>query len=72
MSNWCSSADPRTAPTTGARPAPWPAGTKVNPATVTIQSLSRIPGSTRQLAGGFTHASGNRGANVVAALWQYS
>jgi hypothetical protein len=44
----------------------------VNPATVTIQSLSRIPGSTRQLAGGFTHASGNRGANVIAALWQYS
>jgi hypothetical protein len=44
----------------------------VNPATVTIQSLSRIPGTTRQLAGGFTHASGNRGGNVVAALWQYS
>jgi len=44
----------------------------VNSATVTIQSLSRIPGSTRQLASGFTHASGNRGANVIAALWQYS
>jgi hypothetical protein len=44
----------------------------VNSATVTIQSLSRIPGSTRQLAGGFTHGPGNRGANVVAALWQYS
>jgi len=44
----------------------------VNQATTTIQSLSRIPGTTRQLAGGFTHASGNRGANVIAALWQYS
>jgi hypothetical protein len=44
----------------------------VNSATVTVQSLSRIPGTTRQLAGGFTHASGDRFANVVAALWQYS
>jgi hypothetical protein len=44
----------------------------VNPATTTIQSVSRIPGTTQQLAGGFTHASGNRGENVVAALWQYS
>jgi hypothetical protein len=39
---------------------------------MTIQSLSRIPGTTQQLAGGFTHASGNRGGNVVAVLWQYS
>jgi len=44
----------------------------VNPATVTIQSLSRIPGTTQQLAGGFTHAAGQRGANVVAVLFQYS
>jgi hypothetical protein len=44
----------------------------VNQATITIQSLSRIPGTTGQLAGGFTHASGNRGGNVVAVLWQYS
>ena len=44
----------------------------VNQATTTIESLSRIPGTTNQLAGGFTHASGNRGANVIAALWQYS
>ena len=43
-----------------------------NQATITIQSLSRIPGTTQQLAGGFTHASGNRGGNVVAVLWQYS
>jgi hypothetical protein len=44
----------------------------VSPATITIQSLSRIPGTTQQLAGGFTHAPGNRGGNVVAVLWQYS
>ena len=43
----------------------------VNQATTTIESLSRIPGTTSQLAGGFTHGSGNRGANVIAALWQY-
>jgi len=44
----------------------------VSQATTTIQSLSRIPGTTGQLAGGFTHAAGNRGANVTATLWQYS
>ena len=44
----------------------------VNQATTTIQSVSRIPGTTQQLAGGFTHAAGNRGANVVAVLLQYS
>ena len=44
----------------------------VNQATITIQSLSRIPGTTQQLAGGFTHAPGHRGSNVVAALLQYS
>jgi hypothetical protein len=40
--------------------------------TITIGSVARVPGSTQQLAGGFTHAAGNRGTNVVAVLLQYS
>ena len=41
-------------------------------ATITIVSVARVPGSTQQLAGGFTHAAGNFGTNVVAVLLQYS
>jgi hypothetical protein len=44
----------------------------VNAATLTITATARIPGTTQQLAGGFTHANGNRGANVVAVLMQLS
>jgi hypothetical protein len=39
---------------------------------ITIDATGRIPGTTEQLAGGFTHASGNRGVNVVAVLLQFS
>jgi hypothetical protein len=42
----------------------------VNPATLTIDSVSRIPGTTQMLAGGFTHAP--NGTNVVAVLLQSS
>ncbi len=42
----------------------------VNPATLTIGSVSRIPGTTQMLAGGFTHAPD--GTNVDAVLLQSS
>lgn len=42
----------------------------VNPATLDIDSVSRIPGTTRMLAGGFSHAPDD--TNVVAALLQSS
>jgi hypothetical protein len=42
----------------------------VNPATLTIDSASRIPGTTQMLAGGFTHAPD--GTNVDAVLLQSS
>ena len=42
----------------------------INPATLTIDSVSRIPGTTQMLAGGFTHAPD--GTNVVAVLLQSS
>ena len=42
----------------------------VNPATLTIDSVSRIPGTTQMLAGGFTHAPD--GTNVDAVLLQSS
>jgi hypothetical protein len=48
------------------------AAVPVSPAALTIRSTARVPGSTQQLAGGFTHAVGNRGADVVAVIMQYS
>lgn len=48
------------------------ASVPVNPATLTVTSVARIPGTSEQLAGGFTHAAGDRGAKVVAVLLQYS
>jgi hypothetical protein len=42
----------------------------VNPATLTIDSVSRIPGTTQMLAGGFTQAPD--GTNVDAVLLQSS
>jgi hypothetical protein len=42
----------------------------VNAATLTVDSVSRIPGTTQMLAGGFTHAPD--GTNVDAALLQAS
>jgi hypothetical protein len=37
-------------------------------AKITVSGVSLIPGTTRVLAGGYTHASGNLGADVVAVL----
>jgi hypothetical protein len=37
-----------------------------------VISVSRIPGTTQQLAGGFTHAANDISTNVVAVLLQYS
>jgi hypothetical protein len=42
----------------------------VNPSTLTVFSVSRIPGTTQMLAGGFTHAPD--GTNMVAVLLQSS
>lgn len=39
---------------------------------ITIGAVSRIPGTAAQLAGGFTHAAGDRGTGVVAVLLRYS
>ncbi len=44
----------------------------VSAPTITVVSVSRVPGSTQQLAGGFTHASDNRGTNVAGVILQYS
>jgi hypothetical protein len=38
---------------------------------ITIVSVAHVPGTTRQFAGGYTHASGDRGTNVVAVLLTY-
>ncbi len=48
------------------------AAVPVNPATLTIMATSRVPTEQNQLAGGFTHAAGDRGSNVVAVIMQYS
>jgi len=39
---------------------------------ITVTSLSRVPGSTQQIAGGFIHGSDNRGIDVVAVVLKYS
>ena len=39
---------------------------------ITVGSVARVPGTTQQLAGGFTHAAGNLGAKIVAVILQYS
>ena len=44
----------------------------VSAATIMIGSVARVPGTTQQLAGGFTHAASNRGVRVVAVILQYS
>jgi hypothetical protein len=48
------------------------AAVPVNPATLTVDSISLIPGTTQALAGGFTHAANQRSAKVVAVLLQSS
>jgi hypothetical protein len=42
-----------------------------NPANLTISSVARIPGTTQQLAGGFTHPANDRTASSAVIL-QYS
>lgn len=39
---------------------------------ITIVSVAHVPGTTRQLAGGYTHAGGDRGTNVTAVLLKFS
>ena len=41
------------------------------PRKINVESIARIPGTAQLLAGGFTHASDNPGASVVAVLLQY-
>lgn len=46
---------------------PLPGGaTRIN-----VESVSRIPGTIDELGGGFTHAAGNPGVNVVAVILQF-
>ena len=40
-------------------------------AKITVAALSRVPGSNAQIAGGFTHAAGNLGQNVVGVVLKY-
>jgi hypothetical protein len=49
-----------------------PANLPVAAPAITVVSVARIPGTTQQVAGGYTHASGDRGTNVVAVLLKYS
>jgi hypothetical protein len=39
---------------------------------IDITSVARIPGTPGQLAGGFSHAAGDRARNVVAVVLEYS
>jgi hypothetical protein len=41
------------------------------PRKISVESVALIPGTVQLLAGGFTHASDNPGAGVVAVLLQY-
>jgi hypothetical protein len=41
------------------------------PRKINVESVASIPGSTSLLAGGFTHASDNPGAGVVAVILEY-
>jgi hypothetical protein len=42
------------------------------PASIRIYAVSRIPGTTQQIAAGVMHASGNPDQNVVGVILQYS
>jgi hypothetical protein len=39
---------------------------------VYVGSVARVPGTTEQLAGGFSHAKGNDGGNIVGVILEYS
>lgn len=41
------------------------------PRKINVESVASIPGGTGLLAGGFTHASDNPGAGVVAVILEY-
>ncbi|HTS98490.1 MAG TPA: hypothetical protein VMI33_17920 [Streptosporangiaceae bacterium] len=43
----------------------------VRPSRIDVQSVSRIPGTTDVLGGGFTHTAGNPGTGVVAVILEY-
>jgi hypothetical protein len=43
----------------------------VSSATINIDSVALIPGTTQMLAGGYTHAAGNDGNDVVSVLLEY-
>jgi hypothetical protein len=49
-----------------------PAALPVSPATISVDSVARIPGTSQQLAVGFTHASNNLATKVVSVILQYS
>jgi hypothetical protein len=55
-------------PADGLTNAALPAG----PASIRIYAVSRIPGTTQQIAAGVMHASGNPGLDVVGVILQYS
>ncbi|MGD0701690.1 MAG: hypothetical protein ABSA02_17615 [Trebonia sp.] len=40
-------------------------------AKITVSAVARVPGSTAQIAGGFTHTAGNLGGNVVGVVLKY-
>jgi hypothetical protein len=43
-----------------------PGGTSID-----VESVANVPGSTQMLGGGFTHAAGNPGGNVVGVILKY-
>jgi hypothetical protein len=44
----------------------------VSAPTITVNSVARVPGTTQQFAGGYTHADDDRGTKVVGVILQYS
>jgi hypothetical protein len=43
-----------------------------SPRTLTIEAVAHVPGTTQQLAVGYTHASGGPTTNVVGVILQSS
>lgn len=48
-----------------------PATLPVPASKINVDAIARIPGTRDMLAGGYTHASGNQGASIVAVLLAY-
>jgi hypothetical protein len=40
-------------------------------AKITVSAVARVPGTSAQIAGGFTHTAGNLGGNVVGVVLKY-